>query len=79
MNPKEKIDKVIKELKTKKIEDIISNKEFKIEIIKPSDIQKNSEKEVESKEVVNSQKQKEIEDAKRQKEIKDAQSQKNKK
>ena len=72
LNPKEKIDKVIKELKTKKIEDIISNKDFKMEILKPSDIQKNSEKEVQSKEVENSQKQKEIEDAKKKKEIEDA-------
>ena len=71
LNPKEKIDKVIKELKTKKIEDIISNTDFKIEILKPSDIQKNSEKEVQSKEVENSQKQKEIEDAKKKKEIED--------
>ena len=60
LNPKEKIDKVIKELKTKKIEDIISNKDFKMEILKPSDIQKNSEKEVQSKEVENSKKQREI-------------------
>ena len=72
LNPKEKIDKVIKELKTKKIEDIISNKDFKMEILKPSDIQKNSEKEVQSKEVENSQKQREIEDAIKKKEIEDA-------
>ena len=72
LNPKEKIDKVIKELKTKKIEDIISNKDFKMEILKPSDIQKNSEKEVQSKEVENSQKQREIEEAIKKKEIEDA-------
>ena len=72
LNPKEKIDKVIKELKTKKIEDIISNKDFKMEILKPSDIQKNSEKEVQSKEVENSQKQREIEEAIKKKGIEDA-------
>ena len=72
LNPKEKIDKVIKELKTKKIEDIIRNLDFKMEILKPSDIQKNSEKEVQSKEVENSQKQREIEDARKKKEMEDA-------
>ena len=70
LDSKEKTDDVIKKLKNKTIEEIINNKEYKIEIVKPEEIQNNKEevlrnqKEIEDKKKEDERKKKEEQDRK---------------